>query len=296
MFAYHTDAGANRILNILDRESRGAVQGIEEQVLAFKWRFMGLEEAAYPRAVERLIADQLLRRSGLMLRLTRAGYARLIADDVGVYSSAVEGAGAGGPPTEFGLRQKLLGVFRSCELKAGGKLSAAELNRYWEVAHYRAADLRSGLDLLMRDGYVKVGRFSKTLFRLEEAGERYLNGRDAPDWLARQAPALVAADLHRKTIDDGLLCVLAAHSFALTPTERTERSYDVVEYLLERYEIPLHARFHGFELLHRFRYADPVHGAAALRLNDAGERLLAAADSNYVQWAVKNALREMAAS
>lgn len=123
MFAYHADAAANQVLNILDSECRGVVQGIERAVLEFKWRFLGLPGPALAAGLDLLEAEGLLRPVGAMLRLTGAGYARLTDEAVAEVSpgaAPAEPGGGGGRPTEYGVRDKLLGVFRARGVDAGG--------------------------------------------------------------------------------------------------------------------------------------------------------------------------------
>ena len=192
------------------------------------------------------------------------------------------------------MREKLLSVFRARGIEAGGRLLAAELSRYWEVARYRAADLRSGLDLLLRDGHAKVGRFGQAMFRLEKDGQKYLAGQDAPGWMAKEAVALAAENLCRQSLPDQVLCILAARKFYDTNGREVERSFYELDYLLERYEVPDFARFHACELLHRLGYAEVLAEGPSLRLTDAGRALVLLAEtSNVVQWSVQQALKAL---
>lgn len=293
MYAYHSASDANQLLNILDAECQGVVRGIEKAVLAFKWRFIGLADSLLPGAIDTLVREELLRESGSQLRLTGLGYRRLTAPDVATMPDAPlpATAAAFGRPTEYGIRNKLLGVFRSQDLGEGGKLSAGELNRYWAVAGYRSADLRSGLDLLMRDGHSKVGRFSKTMFRLERDGHQYVRGSEAPPWLAAEAVALEQDNLAQQGIPDRVLCVLAARQFLQSNGQLRERTWSEVDYLLERYELPELARFHAYELLHRLGYAEAAEGKL-LRLTTKGYEMVANSDHEVVQWSIRQALKQ----
>lgn len=290
MFAYHPVEAPNLVLNLIDREARGTVRGIERAVLAFKWRFMGLTETALPQALDTLQQEGLLRPVGASLRLTAAGYARFIAPGVQTIAAPREGQPHSGRATEYGVRNKLLGVFRTQGLGKGDKLSAGELNRYWEVAGFRASDLRSGLDLLMRDGHSKVGRFAKTLFRLESDGDRYARGPAAPEWLASEAVALEQENLRKQGIPDRILCILAARQFLETSGQPRPRALSEVDYLLERYELPEFARFHAFELLHRLGYAEMADGKT-LRLTAAGHQLVRLSEGEIAQWSITQAMK-----
>lgn len=294
MFDYHPSLPANQVLNIIDTESQGAVRGIEHAVLAFKWRFLGLADETLPQAIDTLLKDGFLRVAGPMLRLTRSGYARLIAPNVPAAAPLPTGQGQGnGRPTEYSIRGKLLGVFRTQGLGSGGKLSAGELNRYWEVAGYRAGDLRNGLDLLMRDGHSKVGRFSKTVFRLEKDGDQYARGSNAPEWLAKEAVALERENLSKQGIPDRVLCILAARQFLESSGKLRHRAWSEVDYLLERYELPEFARFHAYELLHRLGYAEATEDKM-LRLTAAGYDLVKSSDGEVAQWSIQQAMKAAA--
>lgn len=58
-------------------------------------------------------------------------------------------------PTELSLRNDILGVYRELRLQAGARLIGATLSRYWQEMGHRSADLRTGIDLLVRDGYLE---------------------------------------------------------------------------------------------------------------------------------------------
>ncbi|MDP3857816.1 MAG: hypothetical protein Q8Q73_08660 [Stagnimonas sp.] len=295
MLAYHPDSDANQVLNILDSECRGVVQGIERVVLEFKWRLLGRPDEALARALARLLDDGLLRPVGGLLRLTALGYARLTSPEVDVLSTAAAPDPAVAlTPTEYGVREKLLAVFRARGVGPGGRLSVSELSRCWEVARYRATDLRSGLELLMRDGHAKLGRFGQTQVRLENDGHQYLSGLPAPTWMARESVALAAENLCRQSLPDQVLCILAARKFHDASGREQERSLYELDYLLERYELPDFARFHACELLHRLGYAELLAEGPALRLTNSGRALVLLAEtSNVVQWSVQQALKAL---
>lgn len=295
MLAYHPEEPVNRVLNIIDREGLGPVRGIEHSVLQYRWQLMELPLASLRPAVQALLREGLLHEAGPLLRLTASGYARLIAPNILPASTEEPLSNSGTRATEYVLRNQVLAIFRTGGLKAGDRMGADALARHWQVAHFRASDLRRGLDLLLRDGHVRVGRFRKTLFRLEEDGYRYLSGRPAPAWLAAQAPRLELGLLHRRSVPDRLLCMLAAQQFLLKPSQETTRSFEEVDYLLERYELPRPIRFYAYELLHRLGHAEASRGPS-MQLTSEGRALLRAADMEYVQWHVKQALRAMVAS
>lgn len=61
----------------------------------------------------------------------------------------------GQPPTEIGLRNQVLHIYRDLKVKAGSQIIAMTLSRYWQEMGLRAGDLRTGIDVLVRDGYLK---------------------------------------------------------------------------------------------------------------------------------------------
>jgi len=61
----------------------------------------------------------------------------------------------GQPPTEIGLRNQVLHIYRDLKVKAGSQIIAMTLSRYWQEMGLCAGDLRTGIDVLVRDGYLK---------------------------------------------------------------------------------------------------------------------------------------------
>jgi len=59
------------------------------------------------------------------------------------------------PPTEIGLRNQILAIFRDLKLSAGHQLIAMTLTRYWQEMGLRGEHLRTGIDVMLSDGYLK---------------------------------------------------------------------------------------------------------------------------------------------
>lgn len=294
MFRFHEQPDANLVLNILDRECRSAVQGIELPVLLFKWTLRGQPEAALHPAVQRLCHEGLLRPLGAWLRLTAAGYMRLTSPALERLppDQAAGPAANEGPLTEYLLRGRILALFRAAGARAGERVAAAELARFWQVSQSRAADLRHGLDLVMRDGQVKRGRFSQTLFRLEAEGQAYLQGPQAPDWLAEYSPRVDPQNLTQPGMPAMSLCVLVAHQF------RGQKNLPIaaaeLDYHLEQTGLPPYLRAHALELMHRLGYAEADDGVLGLSLTEAADEPLRLGQSDIVQWAIKSDLKRLA--
>jgi hypothetical protein len=292
MLQFHADEYANDALNLINRASRSVTRGIEREVLGFKWSFHQLPATALEPAIERLIADGWLTAVQRTLRLTALGYARMtapaIVDDGRELATP---AARSGRSTEYGVRNRVLSVFRGRRSTTGSKLGAEDLGRFWQAAEYRASDLRDGLDVLLRDGELKMGRFGKTVFRLEEDGYRYTQGPEAPPSFLPHAPAVEARNLRAKSSSDLTLCVLAAYQFRAQRAARP-LSLSELDYLLERYRLPAFARFHAVELLHRLGYARIADEGGGLVLTGEGRELQRLAESGVMQSLVGFDLRQ----
>ena len=81
---------------------------------------------------------------------------------------------SGKPLTEIGLRNQILFIFRDLQLTSGQQLIAMTLSRYWQEMGLRGGDLRIGIDVLVRDGFVKhaMKRY-ENFWQLTEAGATY---------------------------------------------------------------------------------------------------------------------------
>jgi len=80
------------------------------------------------------------------------------------------------PPTEIGLRNQILTIFRDLKLVAGQQLIAMTLARYWQEMGQRGEHLRSGIDVMLRDGYLEhsVKRY-ENYWLLTPTGFAYLS-------------------------------------------------------------------------------------------------------------------------
>lgn len=110
------------------------------------------------------------------------------------------------PPTEIGLRNQILTIFRDLKLQAGQQLIAMTLTRYWQETGQRGEHLRAGLDVILRDGYVKPAFLRyENYWALTADGEAFLKAPIShPALLALAQPlrqieeSYPDADLRRK--------------------------------------------------------------------------------------------------
>jgi hypothetical protein len=94
------------------------------------------------------------------------------------------------PPSEIGLRNQILSIFRDLKLQAGQQLIAMTLTRYWQEMGQRGEHLRTGIDVLLRDGYLQhtVKRY-ENYWLLTASGHAYLTASlPPPGLLALAAP------------------------------------------------------------------------------------------------------------
>ncbi len=99
-------------------------------------------------------------------------------------------------PTEIGLRNQILTIFRDLKLGAGQQLIAMTLTRYWQETGQRGEHLRAGLDVILRDGYVKPAFLRyENYWALTADGEAYLRA-------AVSHPALLALSQPLRQIEE----------------------------------------------------------------------------------------------
>lgn len=100
------------------------------------------------------------------------------------------------PPTEIGLRNQILSIFRDLKLQAGQQLIAMTLVRYWQEMGQRGEHLRIGIDVMLRDGYLEhsVKRY-ENYWVLTPVAYAFLSGSiSAPTLLALAQPMTEIAE------------------------------------------------------------------------------------------------------
>ncbi|MDP3856970.1 MAG: hypothetical protein Q8Q73_04315 [Stagnimonas sp.] len=132
----------------------------------------------------------------------------------------------GQPPTEIGLRNQVLHIYRDLKVKAGSQIIAMTLSRYWQEMGLRAGDLRLGIDVLVRDGYLKYSsvRFEPH-WMLTEAGYAYSSAALTPAPLLALARPVGQIEDHG--LDDAALRRAGLALFRGPPAElRTVASFE----------------------------------------------------------------------
>lgn len=214
------DDACNDILHWLDAHSVTLSQGLPAALLHQRWAEAGREPAALGQALQTLLArDWVAVTPGSNpphLRFTVEGFRRLIAvptfdaaapsADAAAAAAAMPAATAPAAPpapaptpsatdrahtSELLLRNDILGVYGDLRLKAEARLIGMTLSRYWQEMGHRAGELRTGLDVLVRDGLlasrlIGIDRY----WQLTREGEAWLRGGRSHRALLKLAPAL----------------------------------------------------------------------------------------------------------
>ena len=206
------DDACNDILHWLDAHSVTLSQGLPAALLHQRWAEAGREPAALGQALQTLLArDWVAVTPGSNpphLRFTVEGFRRLIAVPTAEPAMATVPAAAALPasdadavPTpsatdrahtsELLLRNDILGIYGDLRLKAEARLIGMTLSRYWQEMGHRAGELRTGLDVLVRDGLlasrlIGIDRY----WQLTREGEAWLRGGRSHRALLKLAPAL----------------------------------------------------------------------------------------------------------
>lgn len=206
------DDACNDILHWLDAHSVTLSQGLPAALLHQRWAEAGREPAALGQALQTLLArDWVAVTPGSNpphLRFTVEGFRRLIAAPTPDAAAATVPAAAALPasdadavPTpsatdrahtsELLLRNDILGIYGDLRLKAEARLIGMTLSRYWQEMGHRAGELRTGLDVLVRDGLlasrlIGIDRY----WQLTREGEAWLRGGRSHRALLKLAPAL----------------------------------------------------------------------------------------------------------
>lgn len=289
-FSFHENPDCNRILNLINQDSRDLVGGVSLQLIAYHWSLMQGDETGLADAYERLIGESLIREVGDRCLLTPTGYAQLLDPECAEVEveSASELHRHGGRPTEYSLRAVLLDVLT----RGGGKsVRLDELTERWAVSGLRAGELRDAIDLLIRDQLASLTGLRRRSLTLTKDGTAYVNGRKPPQVLIQMAPPLDESELRSRGVEARTLCMLAAYATGEAAQTRSV-SFGEVSYRLERLKIPTHRVFHAIELAHRLGHIDFDDDTQTIHLTRSGDKLYRAANGRAVQWAIGQAVRE----
>lgn len=294
--AFHDDPDRAAVLSVVDALSRPVVLGVEPQLLNFRLRQLH-PERDFREAIAALLADGWLEQEkhSRKIRFSALGYQRVIerhALAVDAQRSAHADRDQHQEPSEFLLRQRVMAIYAEQGAKAGSSLAADQINQYWAVSGFRAEELRHALDILLRDGYLRLRRLRRTRFALQEDGARYLDGRTPPASLQALAPIASRADCNRHSLSDETLLIFATNVFrvrkALPPRSL---SFGELDYQLEALELPAYLRFHAADLLYRYQHAE-LHddGSLQFTLSERGMQLVNESDSEMLRWTANMSL------
>lgn len=218
------DPACDDILHWLDAHSVALSLGLPAQLLHKRWAEAGRVPGELGSALQRLFADDWIEltpdREPPHLRYTVAGFRRLIAAQrppaTAAEATAATAPVAGPPPvaavmpaavavpvaapaaaaarphlSELRLRNDILGVYRELRLKADSRLIGMTLSRYWQEMGNRASELRTGLDVVVRDGLLLPRLIGMDRYwQLTREGEAWLQAVRTPEALLTRAPAL----------------------------------------------------------------------------------------------------------
>ncbi|MDB5969739.1 MAG: hypothetical protein JWQ90_2189 [Hydrocarboniphaga sp.] len=205
------DPACDDILRWLDAHSVTLSLGLPAQLLHKRWAEAGREPAQLGSSLQRLFDEDWVAltpgREPVHLRFTVEGFRRLI-DITAAPPAAAAAAPATSPPpaapdpagvaaaqrshlSELRLRNDILGVYRELRLKADSRLIGMTLSRYWQEMGNRAGDLRTGLDVVVRDGLLLPRLIGMDRYwQLTPDGEAWLLGPVTPEVLLQLAPPL----------------------------------------------------------------------------------------------------------
>lgn len=117
----------------------------------------------------------------------------------------------GAAPTEIGLRNQVLAIFRDLRLIAGQQLIATTLTRYWQEMGQRAEHLRAAIDIALRDGYLQpTTKRYENYWMLTETGHAFVRAPLSEPALAALAEPLLRIEESRADDD---LCRAAVKLF-----------------------------------------------------------------------------------
>lgn len=278
------NADCDDILHWLDAHSVSVTQGLPAQLLNKRWEQAGRSTAQLGPALKLLFDQDWVAITPDLdpphLRFSSDGFRKLIEaplieePDVAmeaiaepapvvaapaaerpvtasIAASPAPAAAAFRGPSELRLRNDILGVYRELKLKAGARLIGMTLSRYWQELGNRAGDLRDGIDVLVRDGFLQprlVGIDKHWM--LTEEGAHFMAGVQTPASLARLAPALDKISLTPPA--DELRLLTARVIVAELDPGQSRIDYGVLRPAwMQRTRLDDNALLHGLDMLNK---------------------------------------------
>lgn len=278
------DVSGNAVLNLINDGSLSLLDGMDALLLKYLWRRAGHPDRNLASALQGLLEAGLIEvvpGPDMAVRLSTRAFAALQqawraapgsaaeGDDSPDWDSVEQGpvqaGGMGAARSELQLRLHVIGIYAELSVPANGRISAASMAHIWAQLRHRGEELRHAVDLLQRDGHVRVLREGGVAyFVLTEAGFHYATGRPPPAQLIALAPPARNQDRRIKTLSDQdwidlLLGELARAGLAQGPDAI---SFSEIESVLA----PL--RLHGFAAIHA---AELAHRQALLEWSGASD-------------------------
>ncbi len=295
-------ADCDDILHWLDAHSVSVKQGLPAQLLNRHWEGAGRSTEQLAPALKTLFEDDWIALTpGLEpphLRFSVAGFRRLIEarplpETAAEPEEEIVAAPAPPPPaatlaepvaaeapkprtvSEVSLRNDILGVYRDLKLKAGSRLIGMTLSRYWQEMGHRVSDLRTGIDVLARDGYLQqrligIDRY----WMLTIDGEAYLRATPTSPRLLELAPPVAQIDNTpsagemRKLLAQMLLDIGSEH-------KTDDIAFDALRPIwMQRTRMDDNALLHALDLLVKAKLGSlSAQGPLSVRLTATGHEL-----------------------
>lgn len=275
------NADCDDILHWLDAHSVSVTQGLPAQLLNKRWEQAGRSTAQLGPALKLLFDQDWVAITPDLdpphLRFSSEGFRKLIEaplieePDVAVeaitepapvvaapaaerpvtVASPAPAAAAFRGPSELRLRNDILGVYRELKLKAGARLIGMTLSRYWQELGNRAGDLRDGIDVLVRDGFLQPRMVGiDKHWMLTEEGAHFMAGIQTPASLSRLAPALDKISLTPPA--DELRLLTARVIVAELDPGQSRIDYGVLRPAwMQRTRLDDNALLHGLDMLNK---------------------------------------------
>ena len=308
-----SDAFAHEILVQINRSSSSLIGGMDALLLKYLWRKAGHADAELAQGLQLLVQESLvevLPGVDMALRLSPAGFERVQAalldqgpasadgapeeKDWAAQTESTPSAAAAQARSEFELRQRIMDIFADLNIPPGGRVASASMSKIWADSRIRAEELRHGIDLLERDGYMHVERIDGDgYFVLSQAGFDYAQGRSAPSCLVALAPPAHASDVRVRTLADLDLMRLVMHELAVSARPNPEEySVEDIEAAVQRFQLPGFLIFHAADLLHRRGLANLVsESPLRFRYTGEGRQFVDESGDDEVQRRVHDALK-----
>lgn len=305
------DVPGNAVLNLINEGSASLLDGMDALLLKYLWRRSGHPDRNLAAALQGLLEAGLIEvvpGPDMAVRLSHRAFAALQqawrqdagrkqadSDDTPDWDSVEQGpiqaGGAGAARSELQLRLHVIGIYAELGVPANGRIAAASMAHIWSQLRHRGEELRHSVDLLVRDGHVRVQREGAVAyFVLTEAGHRYAQGRPPPPELLALAPPARNQDRRLKTLADADWTDLLLGELARAGADQHDLTFPDIEAVLAPLKLHRFAAMHAAELLHRHEYLDWSAGDTPFCWTDAGRERAKLASSGEVQARVRDAL------